>query len=76
MQTPLRCTFATYTMLNVSVPKMSDQDKPDGDEAMKKLDNLVDKLFSVVKKDVEEVKEVAEEAVDEILKPEESSPDE
>lgn len=46
------------------------QEKPNGDEAMKNLDNLVDKLFSVVESDIEKVKEVAEEAVDELLKPE------
>jgi len=40
-----------------------------GDEAIKRLDDLVDKLFSVVKSDVAEVAEVAEEAADEILKP-------
>jgi hypothetical protein len=51
-------------------------EKRGGDEAMKNLDNLVDKLFSVVKKDVEEVEEIAEEVATDILKPEEPEPGE
>ena len=47
-------------------------DKRNGDEAMKNLDNLVDKLFGVVKKGAEEIEEI----VEEVIEPEKPSPDE
>lgn len=37
---------------------------PNGDDAMKKLNNLVDKLFGVVKKEAEEIGAVVEEIIE------------
>ncbi len=44
-------------------------DKHNGDDGMKNLDNLVDKLFNVVKKDAEQIEEAVEETVEPTEKP-------
>jgi hypothetical protein len=49
---------------------MTQEKQSDGDDAMKNLDNLVDKLFGVVKKEAEKIEEAVEEVIEPTEKPE------